>query len=233
MCMLSNKNSLGQEIGTPLPHWQPCSLPAKQIIEGTYCRLEPLNPERHGAQLWQAFNADTEDRIWTYLPYGPFNNLAELHQWLSSVSVNEDPLFFAIIDTLSDKALGIASYLRMQPAAGVIEVGHINFSPALQKTTAATEAMYLMMQQVFALGYRRYEWKCDDLNLGSKQAAQRLGFNFDGLFKQATVYKERNRDTAWFSLLDADWPAMDLAYQRWLSPDNFTPDGSQLRALNT
>jgi len=233
VCMSSNNNSLGQKIGIPLPHWQPCPMPTKKVIEGSYCRLEPLNPKRHGAQLWQAFNADTENRIWTYLPYGPFNTLVELQQWLTHASANEDPMFFAIIDTLNNKALGIASYLRMQPAAGVIEVGHINFSPALQKTTAATEAMYLMMQQVFALGYRRYEWKCDNLNLGSKQAAQRLGFNFDGVFKQANVYKGRNRDTAWFSLLDTDWPTINLAYQRWLSPDNFALDGSQRRALNT
>ena len=231
--MSINHNTLGQEIGSPLPQWQACPKPAKQPIVGTFCCLEPLNISRHGEQLWQAFRADTEDRIWTYLPYGPFTTSGELQHWLSNVCPSEDPLFFAIIDTSNGKALGIASYLRIQPAAGVIEVGNINFSPALQKTTAATEAMYLMMKHAFQLGYRRYEWKCDNLNLGSKKAAQRLGFSFDGLFKQATVYKSRNRDTAWFSLLDADWPATEAAYQRWLSPDNFTPDGAQRSALST
>ena len=200
---------------------------------GAYCRLEALDATRHGDDLWQAYTADTEDRIWTYLPYGPFPTKAQFEQWLTGHSAIEDPLFYAIIDTSSGKAVGIATYLRIQPAVGVIEVGHINYSPALQQTTAATEAMYLMMKNVFELGYRRYEWKCDNLNLGSQRAAKRLGFSYDGLFKQATIYKGRNRDTAWFSILDADWPPIDAEYQRWLAADNFTVDGIQLSKLST
>lgn len=231
--MSNSHNSLGQKIGASLPNWSLCPSPQKNPIVGTYCRLEPLNSAQHSKDLWCAYGADTEDRIWTYLPYGPFITPLALAQWLTHHSASNDPLFFAIIDTSSGKALGIATYLRIQPEIGVIEVGHINFSPALQKTTAATEAMYLMMKHAFDLGYRRYEWKCDNLNLGSKRAAQRLGFNYDGLFKQAAIYKNRNRDTAWFSILDVQWPALAAEYQRWLSVDNFNSDGTQVSSLNT
>jgi len=231
--MSTNHNSLGQEIGSPLSTWNTCPKPAKKTMAGAYCRLEGLDATRHGDDLWQAYTADTEDRIWTYLPYGPFATQAQFEQWLTGHSATEDPLFYAIIDTFSGKAVGIATYLRIQPEVGVIEVGHINYSPALQQTTAATEAMYLMMKNVFTLGYRRYEWKCDNLNLGSQKAAKRLGFSYDGLFKQATIYKGRNRDTAWFSVLDADWPSINSEYQRWLAADNFTTDGTQLSPLST
>jgi len=231
--MSTNHNSLGQEIGSPLSTWNPCPKPAKKTMVGTYCRLEALDTTRHCDDLWQAYTADTQDRIWTYLPYGPFTTQAQFELWLTDHSATQDPLFYAIIDTSSGKAVGIATYLRIQPEVGVIEVGHINYSPALQQTTAATEAMYLMMKNVFELGYRRYEWKCDNLNLGSQKAAKRLGFSYDGLFKQAAIYKGRNRDTAWFSILDADWPSIDAEYQRWLACDNFTADGIQLSKLST
>jgi len=231
--MSTSHNSLGQKIGSPLPTWNTCPKPAKKTMVGTYCRLEALDTTRHGEDLWQAYTADTEDRIWTYLPYGPFTTQAQFEQWLTGQSATEDPLFYAIIDTSIGKAVGVATYLRIQPEVGVIEVGHINYSPALQQTTAATEAMYLMMKNAFELGYRRYEWKCDNLNLGSQKAAKRLGFSHDGLFKQATIYKGRNRDTAWFSILDADWPAINAEYQRWLAADNFTVDGIQLSKLST
>ena len=231
--MSTRHNSLGQEIGSSLPTWNTCPKPANKTMVGAYCRLEALDATRHSEDLWQAYSADTEDRIWTYLPYGPFTTQTELKQWLTDHSAIQDPLFYAIISTSSGKAVGIATYLRIQPAAGVIEVGHINYSPALQATTAATEAMYLMMKNAFDLGYRRYEWKCDNLNLHSKKAAQRLGFSFDGLFKQAAVYKGRNRDTAWFSILDTHWPAIQAEYERWLAADNFTVDGIQLSKLST
>jgi RimJ/RimL family protein N-acetyltransferase len=168
--MSTRHNSLGQEIGSSLPTWNTCPKPANKTMVGAYCRLEALDATRHGEDLWQAYSADTEDRIWTYLPYGPFTTQTELKQWLTDHSAIQDPLFYAIISTSSGKAVGIATYLRIQPAAGVIEVGHINYSPALQATTAATEAMYLMMKNAFDLGYRRYEWKCDNLNLHSKKA---------------------------------------------------------------
>jgi RimJ/RimL family protein N-acetyltransferase len=226
-------NQLNQQTGTPLPDWQACPKPRKQTIHGEYCRLEPVSNEQHSADLWQAFSADTNHRIWTYLPYGPFANQNQLEHWINITCQDEDPLFYAIVDLATGKALGVASYLRIQPEVGVIEVGHINFSPALQQTTVATEAMYLMMKNAFDLGYRRYEWKCDNLNLGSKKAAKRLGFSYDGLFKQATIYKNRNRDTAWFSIIDTDWPAIEAKYQRWLSTYNFAASGAQLSALTT
>lgn len=226
-------NPLGQQIGFPLPHWQACKKPSKTTKLGRYCRLELLDSTQHGEDLWQAFSADKEDRIWTYLPYGPFTKKAQLTQWIDSHNNSEDPLFYAIIETTSNQATGIASYLRIQAEVGVVEVGHINYSPALQQTTAATEAMYLMMNHVFELGYRRYEWKCDNENQGSKKASKRLGFSYDGLFHQAFVYKNRSRDTAWFSILDKDWPTLQAEYQRWLALDNFTSNGKQLSKLST
>jgi RimJ/RimL family protein N-acetyltransferase len=226
-------SKLKQQTGDPLPEWQVCQKPCKQALVGQYCRLEPVSNQHHGADLWQAFSADTDHRIWTYLPYGPFTSQNQLEHWINTTCLGDDPLFFAIVDLATGKALGVASYLRIQAEVGVIEAGHLNFSPALQQTTAATEAMYLMMKNAFDLGYRRYEWKCDNLNLHSKKAARRLGFSFDGLFKQAAVYKGRNRDTAWFSILDTHWPAIQAEYERWLAADNFTVDGIQLSKLST
>lgn len=160
-----------------------------------------------------------------------FSQLSQLEDWINATCEGDDPLFYAIVDLKNGQALGVASYLRIQLNVGVIEVGHINFSPALQQTTAATEAMYLMMKNVFDLGYRRYEWKCDNLNQGSKAAAKRLGFSYDGLFKQATTYKGRNRDTAWFSVLDSDWKGLENRFQKWLEPTNFDKDGIQTYGL--
>jgi RimJ/RimL family protein N-acetyltransferase len=161
-----------------------------------------------------------------------FSQLSQLEDWINATCEGDDPLFYAIVDLKNGQALGVASYLRIQPNVGVIEVGHINFSPMLQQTTAATEAMYLMMKNAFDLGYRRYEWKCDNLNLGSKAAAKRLGFSYDGLFKQATIYKNRNRDTAWFSILDSDWPSLREGYLTWLSGNNFDAGGAQKSKLH-
>jgi len=229
--MATSFSQLPQQTGAPLVKWSACPHPQKTISQGQYCRLEPITATQHGAYLWQAFSADTEHRIWTYLPYGPFDNQSQLEDWINATCLGDDPLFYAIVDQHSGKALGVASYLRIQPEVGVIEVGHINFSPVLQQTTAATEAMYLMMKNIFDLGYRRYEWKCDNLNLGSKAAAKRLGFSYDGLFKQATIYKGRSRDTAWFSILDSDWPSLKVAYEQWLAASNFASGGRQIDAL--
>jgi len=146
--------------------------------------------------------------------------------------VGEDPLFHAIIDVKAGKAVGVASYLRIEPSVGVIEVCHIHYSPLIQKTPAATEAMYLMMKRVFdELGYRRYEWKCDALNEGSRKAARRLGFTFEGVFRQATIYKGRNRDTAWFSVIDKEWPTLKNAFENWLKPANFDVEDRQKTSL--
>ncbi|HPY40139.1 MAG TPA: GNAT family protein [Thiolinea sp.] len=223
-------NELGQEIGFPVPHWQACPTPQGIQLAGQYCTLEHLTMQ-HAADLFTAYVADRENRIWTYLPYGPFADLASFSAWLSKQAVSTDPLFYSVLDK-TGKAVGVASYLRLDPANGVIEVGHINFSPALQRTQASTEAMYLMMRHVFDdLGYRRYEWKCNALNAPSCQAAKRLGFSFEGIFRQAAIVKGRNRDTAWFSILDSEWPALKQRFEAWLAASNFDAQGQQLKAL--
>jgi RimJ/RimL family protein N-acetyltransferase len=166
------------------------------------------------------------------MAYGPFATQAELGAWIGKAGQGDDPLFHAIIDKKTGKAAGQASYLRIEPAVGVIEVGHIVFAPSLQRTIGATEVMYLMMKRVFdELGYRRYEWKCDALNEASRKAALRLGFTFEGIFRQATMYKGRNRDTAWYSVTDAEWPALKSSYEVWLDPSNFDAEGRQRRSL--
>lgn len=170
--------------------------------------------------------------MWTYLLSGPFASLAEYRTWLEAKQASDDPLFFAIVDGATRLAVGLASYLRIDAANGSMEVGHLQFSPLLQRTAAATEAMYLMMKQAFELGYRRYEWKCDALNAASRRAAERLGFSFEGIFRQAVVYKGRNRDTAWYSIIDKEWPAIDAAYRQWLDPANFDEAGQQRSSLS-
>lgn len=230
--MDARRNGLGQPIGFPLPGWTARERPPRMAMEGRFCQVEPLDPDRHAADLHAANREDAEGRIWTYLPYGPFESLAAYRAWVESVCAGDDPLFHAIVDRGGGRALGIASYLRIDPRVGAIEVGHINYAPPLQRTRAATEAMYLMMRRVFdELGYRRYEWKCDALNAPSRGAAARLGFIFEGIFRQATIYRERNRDTAWFAIVDRDWPALKAAFEAWLSPENFDADGRQRQSL--
>jgi len=230
--MQHTHNLLGQPIGFPLPNWKPPELPPREPMEGRFCRLEPLDPNLHSSSLHEANALDAEGKMWTYLPYGPFDTLESYLAWTNEVSSRDDPLFYAIVERVTNRAVGVASYLRIDPRAGSIEVGHINYSPLLQCTTAATEVMFLMMERAFTLGYRRYEWKCDALNGPSRKAAQRLGFSFEGVFRQATVGKGRNRDTAWFSVIDSEWPAQRHAFQRWLHPSNFDQAGKQRVALS-
>lgn len=230
--MPQHLNHLGQPIGEPLPDWTPPPRPAREPLAGNYCRVEPLDAARHGPELFAANSADADGRIWTYLAYGPFATLEAYMAWLQPAAASEDPLFFAIVDLRTNQAAGVASYLRITPSAGSIEVGHLAFAPALQRTPAATEAMYLMMERAFALGYRRYEWKCDALNAASRAAAQRLGLSFEGIFRQATVYKGRNRDTAWYAAIDREWPALRRAFEQWLDPANFDADGRQRVSLS-
>ncbi|MBM3490801.1 MAG: GNAT family N-acetyltransferase [Alphaproteobacteria bacterium] len=230
--MSASSNELGQPIGCALPDWRARPRPPRTTMAGRFCRVEPVAATRHAADLYDAFAADREGRIWTYLAYGPFAGRPEFDAWLACTCLGEDPLFHAIVDQPSGKALGVASYLRIEPAPGVIEVGHINYAPALQRTPAATEAMYLMLARVFdELGYRRYEWKCDTLNAPSRRAAIRFGFRFDGIFPQATIYKGRNRDTAWYSIIDRHWPALKAGYREWLAPANFDAAGRQRHSL--
>jgi RimJ/RimL family protein N-acetyltransferase len=195
------------------------------MVQGSYCRLEPLTPD-HAKDLFEANSHDKEKRNWTYLFDGPYESFETYQTWINKVSQGSDPLFFAVVDK-TNKAVGVASYLRITPQAGSIEVGSINFSPLLQRTPAASEAMYLMMKRAFELGYRRYEWKCDALNAPSRQAAQRLGFSFEGIFRQAVVYKGRNRDTAWYAVIDREWPGLEAAFRQWLDPANFDENGRQ------
>lgn len=225
-------NPLSQPIGEPLPDWQAAEPPPRRPLDGRLCRIEPVDPDRHAGDLFAAFAEDRDGRIWTYLPYGPFATRDAFQAWLRESCLGDDPLFHALVDKQSGRALGMASYLRIAPEIGVIEVGHINLAPRLQGTTAATEAMALMMRRVFGeLGYRRYEWKCDALNAPSCRAAERLGFRFEGVFRQATIYKGRNRDTAWYSVIDKEWPALARAYAAWLDPANFDAEGRQRRRL--
>ena len=169
--------------------------------------------------------------MWTYMGYGPFASLDEYAVWCASMVGVDDPLFYAIV--IDGDAVGVASFLRIEPAVGAIEVGHIAYSPRLQRTAAATEAMYLMMRHVFEdLGYRRYEWKCDALNDASRSAADRLGFTFEGIFRQATMYKGRNRDTAWYSVVDSEWPVLKSRFEAWLDGTNFSADGVQILSLD-
>ena len=201
-------------------------------MAGRFCRLEPLDPARHATDLFEAFSLDRSGAMWTYLPYGPFEGFEAYVGWMKSACLGDDPLFFAIIDSSSGRAVGVASFMRIDPAMGVIEVGHLGFSPRLQRTPAATEAMYLMMRRAFELGYRRYEWKCDSLNEPSRAAALRFGFAYEGLFRQAVVVKGRNRDTAWYSVIDAEWPALRDAFERWLARANFDAQGAQRQRLS-
>jgi len=226
-------NELGQPVGAPVPDWSAPPTPRRTILTGRLCRLEPLDPQTHAAALHAANAQDTDGRSWTYMPYGPFASLAAYRAWMETVCAGDDPLFFAIVEAATGQPGGVASYLRIAPDSGSIEVGHIHYAPRLARTPAATEAMFLMMKNAFDLGYRRYEWKCDALNAASCAAARRLGFCYEGVSRQATVSKGRNRDTAWFAVIDADWPILERAFNAWLDPANFDADGRQRTRLGT
>jgi RimJ/RimL family protein N-acetyltransferase len=223
------RNNLGQLVGALVETDLPVEVPPTSVMSGSYCSVVPLDVDAHRSALFAAFAAAPDDREWTYLPYGPFADEPQFAVWIERCRGSIDPMFWAIVD--DDGACGIASFLRITPSAASIEVGHIHFAPRLARTRAATEAMYLMMRTVFDTGYRRYEWKCDGLNLPSRQAAQRLGFSFEGIFRQATVVKGRNRDTAWFSIIDSEWPAVQAEFERWLATENFDDAGCQLSPL--
>ena len=229
---MSPINSLGQPIGNPVPAWTPRARPPRTAMAGRFCRVEPFDLDRHAADLYDAYLDDRDHRNWTYFTFGPFDDLAGYRAWLTEAATHDDPLFHAIVDG-NGRPIGVAAFMRIDPANGVIEIGHLNFSPRLQRTAAATEAMYLMMRRALdELGYRRYEWKCDSLNAPSRRAAERLGFTFEGIFRQAMTYKSRNRDTAWYSILDSEWPARKTAFELWLASENFDANGHQRRPLS-
>ncbi len=229
---MTRQNEYGQPIGDAVPGWSPRPLPRHATIEGRYSRLEPIDAQRHGPDLFAANTAAPDGRAWTYLFQEPFAQYEAFHVHLEQMQNSRDPLFFAVVDSKTQRAVGYLGLMRIDPAHGVIEVGHINYSPLVQRTPAATEAQYLLMKLVFdTLGYRRFEWKCDSLNAPSRSAAQRLGFRFEGVFRQAVVYKGRSRDTAWFSIIDSEWPAVKAAMEAWLSPNNFSSEGAQRMSL--
>ena len=219
-------------IGFPVTDWRAARPPDDTPIVGTHCRLERLGAA-HADDLFDAYAEDRDDRVWVYLPYGPFPSRETFRDWIAARAAERDPHFVAIVESGSERALGVASYLRIDAAHGVVEVGHVNFAPALQRGVVATEAMFLMMREAFARGYRRYEWKCDALNTRSRRAAERLGFVHEGVFRQATIYKGRNRDTAWYAVIDRDWPRLERAFERWLAPENFDAAGRQRRSLES
>lgn len=218
----------GEPIGYPVVNNIEPQRPSGSLL-GTYCRVEPLSAVQHAADLFEAFSG--HDELWTYMPHGPFASESAHRDWVASRESGIDPLFYAIVDLASERATGVASYLRIDPPARSIEVGWITYSPVLQKSRVATDAMFVMMQTVFDLGYRRYEWKCNALNQRSRNAALRLGMTHEGTFRQATIVKGRNRDTAWFSILDSEWPAMRGNFEKWLSKSNFDPSGRQMTRL--
>jgi len=224
---MTRRNVHGQPIGPVLSEWARPEFPPATKLSGRSVTLVPLEAA-HAADLYSVFET-APDSLWTYMTFGPFTSADSLERTLSAMIALDDWLPYSI--AVDDQPLGFASYLRIQPADGVIEIGAITLSPSLQKTTSATEAIFAMIDNAFALGYRRVEWKCDDLNEPSRSAAVRFGFTYEGTFRQATHYKGRNRDTAWYSIIDAEWPPLRETFLRWLDPDNFDADGRQRRSL--
>ena len=215
-----------------LSHWSGAPRPQRIALDGRYARLEPLSPARHEADLFASAVAPGADARFAYLFDDVPADAQAFHGWMTRVGEVDDPLFFAVVDKATGRAEGRQALMRIDPAHGVIEIGHVLWGPAIARTRVATEALYLSAAYVFeALGYRRFEWKCNDRNEPSRRAAQRFGFSFEGIFRQHMVAKGRNRDTAWFAMLDSEWPALKASYQAWLSPDNFDEQGQQRRGL--
>lgn len=225
-------NEFGQPIGDPVARPLRVDAPERVTLRGRTCDLVPLVPSAHADGLFAAFNSAPDGRDWTYMSVGPFASASEYREWAEAATRGQDPLHFAVLDRVSGAPLGTLALLRQDPAHAVVEVGFVAFSPAMQRSVRSTEAHFLLMRYVFEeLGYRRYEWKCDALNAPSRRAAERLGFVFEGTFRQATVYKGRSRDTSWFSIIDFEWPAARAEFERWLDPQNFDAEGAQLSPL--
>lgn len=221
-------NEFGQPVGVALGAWTPPAMPSTTGLAGRLVDLEPLDSAIHADGLFAAF-AQAPPSLWTYMAIGPFQNPAELASALDAMNGHPDRQPYAV--AVDSKPLGFASYLRVDQRSGVLEIGSVALSPSLQRTTAATEALYLMIDHCFELGYRRCEWKCDDLNGSSRSAAERLGFRYEGTFRQATHYKGRNRDTAWLAITDGDWKELRPAFKKWLSADNFDEGGRQRKSF--
>ncbi|QAX82432.1 GNAT family N-acetyltransferase [Pseudomonas sp. DTU12.3] len=211
--------------------WKGVPAPTATLLEGRFIRLERLDPARHGDELFAALEGPGADpKLWDYLPYGPFPERNVFNTWLNNHAAASDPYFFAVIDRASAQVQGILSLMSIVPAQGRIEIGHVTFGAPMQRSPKSTEAVYLLAKHSFDLGYRRLEWKCNNGNARSKYAAERLGFSFEGVFRQHMVVKGQNRDTAWYSILDGEWPAIAAGFKQWLSDENQTPDG-QVKGL--
>jgi RimJ/RimL family protein N-acetyltransferase len=230
--MSTRLNEFGQEIGPPVQGWSARARPPRTDMVGRYCRLEPVDSDRHATELFAAYMEAADSRDWTYLFIERPATLDAFRAYLTNLQNSVDPLHFTIVETQSNKPAGTAALMRIEPAHGCIEVGSITFAPRLKKTRAATESMYLLMRRAFdELGYRRYEWKCDSRNAPSRAAALRYGFTFEGIFRRAIVYKGRSRDTAWYSIIHEEWPRVRSAFEAWLDPANFDARGQQRRTL--
>ncbi|MEP2028370.1 MAG: GNAT family protein [Paracoccaceae bacterium] len=224
-------DTAARPLGEAVTDWTvPPAPSARDSLLGRYCRLEPLDAERHAALLFRVYEG--HDALWDYMPYGPFSSAAQYHRWVRETVADKGHLFYAVYNLETQVYGGVLSFLRIAPQAGSIEVGNINFAPDLQRTRAATESLFLTMEWAFGAGYRRFEWKCNALNLPSRAAGQRLGLSFEGVFRQALVVKGRNRDTAWLAAIDKEWPALKEAFESWLSPRNFDANGRQIERLS-
>lgn len=229
--MLVHLNNFEQLVGQSLTEWTTAKMPERIAFTGKFCRLEPLNVEMHIEELYEAFK-DSDDSNWTYLPYGPFVSFSEYYKFLTSMEESNDLLCYTVIERTTNKAVGTVCLMRIDAQNGSIEIGHVVYSVRMQRTTLSTEVMALLQNYIFEkLGYRRLEWKCDSLNEPSRTAAERFGFTFEGVFRQSQVIKGRNRDTAWYSLLDHEYSRLETAYRIWLSPSNFDESGQQLNKL--
>lgn len=225
-------DAFGKPVGHPVKNWTGCDFPPRTDMVGTHVIVRPIDIARDAQQLFDANSKAPDESRFTYLPTGPFADFEAYTAWLDGMTANNDPMLHAIIDASTNKAIGVAAFMRIDTNNGVIEIGNINYAPALSKTPGGTEAMYLMMKRAFdELGYRRYEWKCDNQNAPSRAAAARYGFTYEGTFRNHMVYKGRNRDTDWFSITVEEWPAIRAAFEAWLSPDNFDANGKQRHRL--
>lgn len=229
---MHQKNQFGQILGNLIENWIPCQKPTPAIIQGKYCLLEPIEIDKHAVKLFDVLAIDNQGESWTYLPYGPFDTFNEFKNWLIKTMSDNNVLLYAVLNKKTYGPIGISGYLRMDPEHGVIEIGHLHFSKLLKQTSLATEVIYLMLQHAFdKYGYRRCEWKCNDLNGPSRQAAKRFGFTFEGIFRQNYIFKNRNRNTAWFSIIDNEWPLLKIKFEKWLDPNNFDISGQQILKL--
>lgn len=229
---MTNINKYDQPIGEPLPNWSERAYPQRKILDGQYCKLEPYIVNQHAKDLYDAYSQAPDDRDWTWLPIGPFQSFNDYLEYARQFETTQDPIHYAVINKETQKAVGSIAIMRIDTLNGVLEMGYVLYSPLLKKTTIATEAQFLLMQYVFEeLKYRRYEWKCDSFNEPSKKAALRLGFTYEGTFRKLIVYKNRSRDTAWFSLLDDEWPRNKSIFQAWLDPKNFDKNGHQILSI--